>query len=152
MHITPYLSFNGNCEEAFAFYERCFGGTRGSTFIYGASPMAGQVPPDWQNKVMHGSITIGELVVMGADVADFYEAPKGISLSVQLTNAAEAERIFGELAADGCVQAPLEKTFWAERFGMVVDRFGIPWLINCGNPTPPQSVIATEPQLSNSGD
>jgi PhnB protein len=72
------------------------------------------------------------LVLMGGDVApDRYEQPKGFSLSIQIKNAAEAERIFHALARDGRVVMPLEKTFWAERFGMLVDRFGIPWLINC---------------------
>ena len=69
---------------------------------------------------------------MGGDVApDSYEEAKGFSLSIQITGTADAERIFQELAKDGRVVMPLEKTFWAERFGMVVDRFGIPWLINC---------------------
>ena len=69
---------------------------------------------------------------MGGDVApESYEAPKGFSLSLQMKSTAEAERIFNELSKDGRVTLALEKTFWAERFGMVVDRFGIPWLINC---------------------
>ena len=94
--------------------------------------MEGQVPPDWANKVMHATITIGELVLMGGDVGpDRYEEPKGFSLSIQIGDATEAERIFRELEKGGRVKMPLEKTFWAERFGMVVDRFGIPWLINC---------------------
>ena len=80
---------------------------------------------------MHGSVTGLEL--SGADVVpERYQEPKGFSLSVQLAKTEEAERIFRELAAGGQVLMPLEKTFWAERFGMVVDRFGIPWLINCG--------------------
>jgi PhnB protein len=82
--------------------------------------------------VMHGSLSVGDLVLMGGDVApDRYEEPKGFSLSIQIKSTADAERIFHELARDGRVVMPLEKTFWADRFGMVVDRFGIPWLINC---------------------
>jgi PhnB protein len=132
MKISPYLSFKGDCEAAFKLYERCFGGQPGSIFRYAGSPMAGQVPPDWGDKVMHGSMTIGDLVLMGADIApESYEAPKGFSLSIELKSTAEAERIFRELGTDGTIVMPLEKTFWAERFGMVVDRFGIPWLINC---------------------
>jgi PhnB protein len=81
---------------------------------------------------MHGSLTVGEQVLMGGDVPpDRYEEPKGFSLSLQIKNTTEAERIFHELSKDGRVEVPLEKTFWAARFGMVVDRFGIPWLINC---------------------
>ncbi len=132
MQITPYLSFKGDCEAAFTFYERCLGGKRGAIFRYAGSPMADQVPADWQDKVMHGSLTVGDLVLMGADVVpDGYEEPKGFSLSIQIKSTVDAERIFHELARDGRVVMPLEKTFWADRFGMVVDRFGIPWLINC---------------------
>ncbi len=129
--MTPYLSFNGDCEVAFKFYEESLGGQLGAIFRYGGSPLANQVPEDWSDKVMHGSVTIGGQVLMGGDVADSYEEPKGFSLSLQIADIADAERVFRELAAGGKVVMPLEKTFWAERFGMVVDRFGIPWLINC---------------------
>ena len=132
MQMTPYLNFKGDCEAAFKFYEQCLGGQLGTIFRYGGSPLADSVPPDWSNKVMHGSVTVGGQELMGADVSTGqYEEPKGFSLSLQIKSAAEAERIFHELAEGGRVMMPLEKTFWAERFGMVVNRFGIPWLINC---------------------
>jgi len=132
MEMTAYLSFKGNCEAAFKFYEQCLGARPGSIFRYGGSPMAGQVPPDWSDKVMHGSVTVGGQVIMAADVMpDQYEEPKGFSLSLQMKSVDDAERIFRELASEGRVVMQLEKTFWADRFGMVVDRFGIPWLINC---------------------
>ena len=132
MQMTPYLSFNGQCEAAFELYERCLGAQRGAIFRYAGSPMADQVPADWQNKVMHASLTVGEQVLMGGDVVpDRYEVPRGFSLSLQITSTTEAERLFHELSEEGRVVMPLEKTFWAARFGMVVDRFGIPWLINC---------------------
>jgi PhnB protein len=135
MQINPYLSFKGQCEAAFKFYEECLGGQLGTIFRYSGTPMADQVAADWQDKVMHGSLTVGEQVLMGADVApDRYEEPKGFSLSIQIKDATEAERIFHGLAQDGRVVVPLEKTFWAARFGMVVDRFGIPWLVNCEGP------------------
>jgi PhnB protein len=90
------------------------------------------VPADWSDKVMHGSVTVGGQLLMGGDVApDRYEAPRGFSLSLEVKQPADAERIFDELAKGGRVLMPLEKTFWASRFGMVVDRFGIPWMINC---------------------
>ena len=132
MQLNAYLSFKGQCEEAFAFYAQCLGGKVGDIFRYGGSPMADQVPADWQNKIMHGSMTLNGQVVMGADmVAAQYEAPKGFSLSLHPKNVADAERVFHALAAGGQVTVPLEKTFWAARFGMVVDRFGIPWMVNC---------------------
>jgi PhnB protein len=140
VQINPYLSFNGQCEAAFRFYEECLDGKLGEIFRYAGTPLAEQVPADWQNKVMHGSLAIGDQVLMGGDVVpDRYERPQGVSLSLQIKSAAQAERIFNLLANEGTVVMPLEKTFWAERFGMLVDRFGIPWLINCeGSDEPPQ--------------
>jgi PhnB protein len=132
MQVVPYLSFNGQCEAAFKFYEQCLGGQLGPMFRYGESPMADQVPAGWQDKIMHGSVMVGQRTLMGADMAPGqYEAPKGFSLSIQLKSVPDAERIFRELSQDGNVVMALEKTFWAERFGMVIDRFGTPWTINC---------------------
>jgi PhnB protein len=132
MQVNPYLSFNGQCEEAFKLYERVLGGQLGNIFRYTGTSLAHQVPADWQDKVMHGSVKVGGQELMGADVApDRYEPLKGFSLSIQIKDAVEAERIFRELSQAGQVMMPLEKTFWAERFGMVIDRFGIPWMINC---------------------
>jgi len=99
---------------------------------HGESPMAGDVPVDWQKKIMHARMTVGEAVLMGADAPpDRYDAPKGFSVSLGIDTPAEAERIFNALAAGGTVQMPIQPTFWAERFGMVVDRFDIPWMVNC---------------------
>jgi PhnB protein len=132
VQMNPYLSFKGECEAAFKLYEGCLGGQLGALFRYGGTHLAAQVPADWSDKIMHGSLTVGDQVLMGGDVApDRYEEPKGFSMSVHIKDIADAERIFNELARDGRVVMPLEKTFWAARFGMVVDRFGIPWLINC---------------------
>ena len=138
--MNPYLSFKGECEAAFKFYEQCLGAQPGAIFRYAGTPLADQVPADWQDKVMHGSLTIGGQTLMAADVApDQYEEPKGFSLSLQIKSTAEAERTFHELAKGGRVVMPLEKTFWAARFGMLVDRFGISWLINCeGSDQPPE--------------
>ena len=132
MQINPYLSFKGECEAAFKFYEQCLGGQLGAIFRYAGSPLSDHVPADWADKVMHGSLTVGDQVLMGADIVqDQYEEPKGFSLSIQIKSTADAECIFHELAEGGRVVAPLEKTFWAAGFGMLVDRFGIPWMINC---------------------
>jgi PhnB protein len=132
MKVHPYLSFKGDCEAAFNLYARCLGGQVGDLFRYEGSPMAGQAPPDWGNKIMHGSVTVAGEVLMGADsVPQQYEEPKGISLSIHMSNPAGAERIFRELGEGGKIVMALEKTFWAERFGVLVDRFGITWSINC---------------------
>ena len=139
MKMSPYLSFKGDCEAAFTFYEQHLGAQLGPIFRYGGSPAAAQAPPDWSDKVMHGSVTVGGVLLMGADVVtDQYQAPKGFSLSLQIPRVVDAERVFHELAKGGEVMMHLEKTFWAERFGMVVDRFGVPWLINCEGVDQPQ--------------
>ena len=132
MQMNPYLSFKGECEAAFKFYEQALGARPGALFRYGGSPLAKDVPADWSDKIMHGSITIGGQTVMAADVTpDRFEPPKGFSLSLQISAVADAERLFDQLASGGKIIMALEKTFWAARFGMVIDRFGIPWLINC---------------------
>jgi PhnB protein len=140
MQMTTYLSFNGDCEAAFKFYEQVLGAQLGALFRYAGSPMESQAPAGWSDKIMHGSLTLGGQTLMGADISpDQYEQPKGVSLSLQIQSTTEAEQIFKALANDGKVVMPLAKTFWAERFGMVVDRFGIPWLINCdGRDQPPE--------------
>lgn len=136
MQLNPYLSFRGKCEAAFRLYEQCLGGQLGAIFRYAGTPFADRVPADWSDKIMHGSLTVGGQVLMGADVApDQYEQTKGISLSLQIKSTADADRIFHELARGGKVLMPLERTFWAARFGVLVDRFGIPWLINCEGTT-----------------
>jgi len=132
MDVRPYLDFNGDCEAAFMFYAQTLDGTLGPIFRYAGTELAHQVPPEWQEKVMHASITIGAQVLMGADVApDRYEAPKGFTLSLQLSDPTRAERIFRDLSLNGRVVTPLAPTFWAAQFGVVTDCFGITWLINC---------------------
>jgi PhnB protein len=133
--VNAYLVFNGQCEAAFKFYEKALGGKIEATMTFGDSPMSQQAPPEWRNKIMHARMTVGDTVLMGSDsLPDHYEEPKGFSLAFGTKDPAEAERAFNELAAGGKVQMALEKTFWAVKFGMLVDRFGIPWMINCEQP------------------
>lgn len=132
MQLTTYLSFKGECEAAFRFYEEILGARFGVIFRYAGTPMAGDVPAGWDDKIMHGSVTLGTQVLMGGDVPpERYEEPRGFALSLQIASTGDAERIFECLAEGGRIVVPLAQTFWAVRFGMVVDRFGIPWLINC---------------------
>jgi PhnB protein len=132
MKMNPYLSFKGDCEAAFKYYEQHLGGEMGGIFRYGGTSLSSSVPADWPDKIMHGSITIGGQTLQAADVApDHYSTPQGFSLTLQIKNTADAERMFEALADGGQVRMPLEKTFWAERFGVVTDRFGVPWIINC---------------------
>lgn len=132
MKLNPYLMFNGQCEAAFKFYEQCLGGKIAAMMTYGESPMADQTPPELLNKILHVSLTVGDQELMGADSPpEYFEEPKGFSVSLNLDDVAEADRIFHALAENGTIRMPLEKTFWAERFGMLVDQFGTPWMINC---------------------
>jgi len=132
MELTPYLAFNGQCEAAFKLYERVLGGKIEFSMTFGESPMGNDTPPDWRNKIMHARMRVGDDVLMGSDAPHGrYEKPQGISVSISVDKPAEAERIFKALAEGGTVQLPIQKTFWAERFGMTVDKFGIPWMVNC---------------------
>src|ERR1051326_5575902 len=132
MQSNPYLNFKGQCEEAFKFYEKCFNGKIESMFMYDGAPTASATPAGWGKKVMHSAVRIGDTFIMGADAQpDHYQQPPGFSISVTVDGIAEAERIFNGLSQSGTIQMPLQKTFWAARFGMLTDRFGIPWMINC---------------------
>jgi PhnB protein len=135
MQLNPYLNFNGQCEEAFRFYEQCFGGKIEFMMTHEGSPMADQVPKEWGKKIMHARLSVGNQVLLGSDAhGDCYAAPKGFAVSIDVTEPAEADRIFNALAENGTVQMPIQETFWAKRFGMLADRFGIPWMINCSKP------------------
>ena len=133
MEMNPYLTFAGTCEAAFRFYEQTLGGKIVMMQTHAETPMAEHVPAEWGSKVMHAHLQLGDRSLMGSDAPpDRYQPPAGFSLALQVAEVAEAERIFGALAEGGQVQMPLQQTFWAERFGMLVDRFGIPWMVNCG--------------------
>src|SRR5271168_4568324 len=133
VQLNPYLSFNGECEAAFKFYEKCLGGKITFMMPYEGSPMADQAPPGWSNKILHATLGVGAQLLQGADcLPEHYKKPQGFSVSLDIKDPAEAERAFHALAENGTVQMPVQETFWALRFGMLVDRFGIPWMINCG--------------------
>jgi PhnB protein len=132
MQLNPYLVFNGQCETAFKFYEKALGGKIEGMMTFGASPMAQQAPPDWKNKIMHARLVVDGQALMGSDAPpDRYQKPAGFSVSLQVKDPGDAERVFQALAENGTIQMPIQKTFWSVRFGMLVDRFGIPWMINC---------------------
>ena len=135
MQLNPYLTFNGQCEAAFRFYERCLGGKIEAMMPHAGTPAEGHTPPEWRNKILHARLTVNGHVLMGSDAPpDRYEAPKGITVSLQIKDPAEAERLFHALAENGTIQMPIQETFWAVRFGMFADQFGIPWMINCERP------------------
>jgi PhnB protein len=133
MQLNPYLTFNGQCEAAFKFYEKCLGAKITFMMPHDGTPVANQVPSDWRNKILHASLQVGDRLLQGSDCPpDHYQKPAGFSVKLDPQDEAEAERVFSALAENGTVQMPLQETFWAVRFGMLVDQFGIPWMINYG--------------------
>jgi PhnB protein len=132
MQMNPYLTFDGRCEAAFKFYEKVLGGKIVAMIPHEGTPAAEHVAFEWRNKIMHARLTFGGNVLMGSDAPpDRREEMKGFSVTLGIDDPAEAERVFHALAEKGTVRMPIQKTFWAARFGMLVDQFGTPWMINC---------------------
>jgi PhnB protein len=131
MELNPYLTFDGRCEEAFRFYAGCLGGEIVAMLTHEGSPMASRMAPDWLGKIMHARLKIGDKLLMGSDAPpEHFSKTAGMSVTITVGDPAEAERIFTGLSEGGTVRMPLQQTFWAARFGMLTDRFGIPWMIN----------------------
>lgn len=132
MELSPYLNFNGQCAAAFKFYEKCLGGKIVMMQTHGESPMKDKVPADWHDRVIHARLIVGDTALMGSDAPPaHYAAPQGLSVSISVPSPVDAERIFNALADNGKVSMPFQKTFWSSGFGMLVDRFGTPWMVNC---------------------
>lgn len=132
MQVNPYLFYNGNCEEALKYYQRVLGAQLGPMFPYEGGPPDMPIPADWKKKIMHASISIDGEVLMASDATPGdYHPPQGFAVSLQVEDAADAERRFKALAEGGTVRMPFGKTFFSHGFGMCVDRFGIPWMVNC---------------------
>ena len=130
MRVQPYLFFDGRCEEAIEFYKTALGAEVGMLMRFKESPETSMTPPGMEEKVMHAALKIGDSVVMASD-GRCTGAPKfeGVSLSLSPPDEESAERIFAALSEGGEVQMPLARTFFAARFGMVADRFGVSWMI-----------------------
>ncbi|AQZ32963.1 hypothetical protein BHQ29_06495 [Pseudomonas sp. LPH1] len=132
MKMHAYLMFDGQCEAAFNRYAEVFGGKL-EMMRYADSPEDMEVPAEYQQRVMHVCLTVGEQLLMASDNLPQYpyEGIKGCSVSLQVDNVPEAERLYEALSAGGSVQMELQATFWATRFAMLTDRFGVSWMINC---------------------
>ena len=131
MQSNTYLFFDGECKAAFKFYEECLGGKIDAMMTYGDAPMSEEIPSEQRDRIMHANLTVGGMVLMGSDTPpDSFKKPQGFSVNLQFDDLVEAERIFQKLAEDGTVKMPFQETFWSTRFGMLVDRFGTPWMIN----------------------
>jgi PhnB protein len=132
MRVNPYLNFDGDCRTAFEFYARCLGGTIEAMLTHRGSPMEAQTPPEWLDKVMHARLIVDGTVLMGSDSPpEYFQRPQGFQVTINLDDPAKADRVFAALAEGGEVRMPIQETFWAKRFGMLTDRFGIPWMVNC---------------------
>lgn len=135
MQLNPYLLFDGKCEQAFKFYEKVLGAKIEAMMPHEGSPMADKVAPEWRKKIIHARIKIGDTVLFASDAPpDRHEAMKGFSVCLGFDTPADAERAFSALAENGTVRMAIQETFWAARFGMLVDQFGTPWMINCEKP------------------
>jgi PhnB protein len=135
--FNPYLTFSGNCSDAVKFYEKVLGAKVEFLSTFGESPAAETVPPDFQNKIMHAKLLIDGQALMAADAPPHLPniPMSGFALSINYANGDDARRAFAALSEGGQITMPIEKTFWAEAFGMLTDRFGVPWMINCQAPT-----------------
>ena len=132
MQFNAYLLFNGQCEEAFKFYEKCLGGKIIAMMTHKGTPAENAVPAEWKNKIIHARMIVGDQLLMGSDAPpDRFQKPQGFSVNITVQEPAEADRIFNALAENGEQTMPIHETFWAKRFGMLVDRFGTPWMVNC---------------------
>ena len=129
------LSFNGECEAAFRLYERLLGAKPELVITWGASPLAKDVPREWHGKMLFARLRTRQMTLLGGDaLPGTYKRPTGFTLCLSADDEAEAERLFAALAEGGTVQMALQATFFAARYGEVVDRFGIPGEIRCRKP------------------
>jgi PhnB protein len=131
--LASYLTFDGTCAEAMRFYERTLGGKLETLTTHADSPIAGQTPSDDADRVLNARLVLdGGAVLMASDTMTGhpYEGMKGFSVSLTYPKSSDSRRVFDALSNGGKVTLPLQKTFWSEAFGMVVDRFGTPWMVN----------------------
>lgn len=132
MKVTPYLFFQGTCAEALKFYEKTLGAK--TEFVMHYKDMPGDMPhsDELKQKIAHVRFKIGDDVIMASDSPpERFNKPQGFDISLSIEKPEEADRIFAALSEGGTVQMPIAETFWAHRFGALVDKFGTPWMINC---------------------
>jgi PhnB protein len=130
--LNGYVFFDGNCAQAMRFYERTLGAKLEFVHTVGESPMAAQMPPGSADKIMHARLRLDGHALLASDwmAPQPYEGMKGFRLCLSYPTVAVAQQIFDALADGGKVSMPFQKTYWAEGFGMLEDRFGVPWMVN----------------------
>ncbi|MBV9992076.1 MAG: VOC family protein [Alphaproteobacteria bacterium] len=132
MKVNTYLHFNGNCADALKFYEQVLDAKVVMSQTFGDSPAAEHSPPEMKSRIIHARIQIGDALVMASDTPpERYSPPAGVSMTVNVPSIEEAEKRFAALSEGGQVQMPLTESFFAHRFGMLVDKFGVPWMVIC---------------------
>jgi PhnB protein len=132
MKINPYLFYNGNCEAAFKFYEKTLGGTIEMILRNDEAPESMPAPLERNKQIMHARMSIDGEVLMASDApADHFHKLQGFAVSLTVGDASEGERKFKALSEGGTVNMPFGKTFFSKGFGMCIDRFGVPWMVNC---------------------
>jgi PhnB protein len=135
MQTATHLQFRGHCREAFDRYARILGGRIALALTYGDTPGRVQSKSHARDQIAHARLEIGTQALLGCDVpAERYQSPQGFNVMVEFDDPKAAERVFGALADGGTVTMPFAETFWAQRFGMCNDHFGIPWMVNCPKP------------------
>ena len=129
MKLDIYLNYNGNCEQAFRFYEQHLGGKITMMMTHGENPEPNSnIPANWKNKILHARVEIGETALLGADIPGA-EPMRSAYLSLRVDSVDEAERIYALLGDGGQIFIKMEETFFASRFGMLRDRFGTSWML-----------------------
>ena len=132
MTTNVYLSFPGTCEEAFHFYAATLGGKIVMMIKPEDAPTDAECAEEFKGKIMHARMILGGQTIMGSDAPDGrYQAPQGFQVNIGVDTPEEAEKIYAALAQGGKEIMPIAETFWAHRFGMCVDKFGTPWMVNC---------------------
>ena len=133
MSLSFHIDFNGQCKEAFEFYAEHLNGTIGTMLEFKDSPVAANVPKEWQHKIVHANIVIEGMELAGADVKpEQYQKPKGFNILLGVNTESTVKSIFKQISVGGEVIFPPQKTFWSPCYAIVVDRFGVPWKFNCG--------------------
>lgn len=129
--LNPYVTFYGQCSEALHFYEDCFGGEIVSAMTFEGSPV--EVPFEYQSKIMHAEFKADDIYFMASDGMPGQTGVErsNIAMSINFSDSQEQAKVFAALAEEGTITMPLEATFWGATFGMVTDKFGVEWMLNC---------------------
>jgi PhnB protein len=132
--LDAYLMFDGDCAQAMRFYQSTLGGDMETMMTFADSPMSDKLPPGSGERIIHARLRLDDRFLMASDTIPGmpYDGMKGFSLSLNYPSIPQAQKIFDALAEGGQVNMAMQKTFWAEAFGMLVDRFGTPWMIGGG--------------------